>query len=390
MKHRLGLKLTILSISLLLMARMTISTALAEIARAFPHQSQADLMNMVALPSLVAIPFTVLSGFLSNRMSKKAIVLAGLVLFILGGVGPMFLTDFTLIMFSRALLGAGTGLFLPMSAGLFDDFFTGNERNFLVGMQSASVGIGNIITSLLAGVLATLSWRLSFLIYALGALVLVAVIFKLPEPPRSAAASEGKATFNGRLLLALVCSLLYAVLYFAFYGFLAFIIEGRHMGNAAAAGIGIVSMTLGSILAGAAFGFTLRKLRHFMLPIGLLLNMIGFLVMALAGTLPALLAGAFALGLGFGLVMPYACMVCMDAAGKGNGTLATGLFMTALSLGTAVSPLILELIGKLAHNHDGQFIFRLCAYAFLATTAVSIVMALRPKGKRAEVAPLGA
>ncbi|WP_005035137.1 MFS transporter [Holophaga foetida] len=376
-KNKFGLKLTILSISLLLMARMTISAALAEIGKAFPGVSQAALMNMVAIPSLVAIPFAILSGFLSTRISKKGLVLTGLAFFMVGGVGPMFLSGFNSILVCRALLGAGTGLFIPMAAGLFDDFFDGEERNSLVGVQSTFVGLGNIVTSLLAGVLATISWRFSFLMYALGAVVMLAVFLKLPEPPRVAAAKGEKATLNARLFFVLGASFLYAVIYFAFFGYLAFVIEGRHMGNAASAGAGIMFMTLGSMLSGLAFGLCLRGMKGFVLPVALLLNFLGFFTLSIAGSLPVVLGGAFVIGLGFSLTMAYACMKSMDAVGKAGSTMATGLFQTALSLGTAVSPFILQGLGKLFHNHDGQFMFRLCAFALLAAAVIALVLSFR-------------
>nr|WP_320133580.1 MFS transporter [uncultured Holophaga sp.] len=389
-KSPFALKLTILSISLLLMARMTISAALAEIAKAFPGVSQVALMNMVAIPSLVAIPFGVLSGILSRHLPKKGLVLAGLVLFIVGGVGPLFLSSFTLIMVSRALLGAGTGLFLPMAAGLFDDFFSGPERNGLVGFQSVSVGLGNIITSLLAGFLATLSWRYAFLMYALGVLVLVAVWWRLPEPPRSAPEPGQKAAVNGRLVFLLGASFLYAIIYFAFFGYLAFIIEGRHLGNAATSGIAIMCMTLGSMITGALFGQALRAFRSYLLTLALALNAVAFLLLAGASTLPMFLAGSLTLGLGFSLTMPYVCMRCMDAVGKANSTLATGLFQTALSLGTAASPFVLQMVAKACHNLNGQFMFRVCALALLAATVMAVGVALRGGRASGEPVPLPA
>ena len=156
MKRALSLKITILSISFLLMTRVTISPALAEIGKAFPSLSQETLMMMVVLPSLVGIFFGFLSSILSGFFKTKHILYTGLGTFVVGGIGPVFTDNFTMIMICRALLGAGTGLFLPFSAGLIASFFSGDERNKMIGLQSSAVGVGNIVTSLLAGILASL------------------------------------------------------------------------------------------------------------------------------------------------------------------------------------------------------------------------------------------
>lgn len=74
MKKDTGLKLALLSISFLLMTRLTISPALAEIGRAFPAVSQESLMMMVVIPSLVGIIFGLLSSLLAGFIRAKILI----------------------------------------------------------------------------------------------------------------------------------------------------------------------------------------------------------------------------------------------------------------------------------------------------------------------------
>ncbi len=187
MKKNYMLKTAILSVSFLLMLRLTISPALAEIGKAFPSIAQGTLMMMVALPSLIAIPFGLVSGLVAHLLRKKVVLYVGLAFFILGGIGPMFVSDFGAILALRCFLGAGTGLFLPLATGLIADFFSGEERNAMIGFQSTAVAVGNIATSMLAGALAVVSYKLSFLIYAFGFITLGLVALRMPEPPKPAA-----------------------------------------------------------------------------------------------------------------------------------------------------------------------------------------------------------
>ena len=161
MKGNKVLKLSILSISFLLMLRLTISPALAAIGAAV-NKDATEMQMMVVVASLFAIPFGFVSGLVAGKVKTKTILYIGLVLYLIGGLGPMLMPNFTYMIVCRAVLGAGTGLMVPYAAGLIADFFSGEEFNMMIGLQSAITAVGNIITSILAGVLADIDWRLSF------------------------------------------------------------------------------------------------------------------------------------------------------------------------------------------------------------------------------------
>lgn len=375
MKKNNGLKVAILSVSFLLMLRLTISPALAEIGKAFPDISQGMLMNMVALPSLIAIPFGFVSGILSNYLKKKNILLSGLILFLIGGIGPMFLNNMVAILFMRCILGAGTGLFLPFAAGLIADFYTGDERNAMLGFQSTAVAVGNIITSLLAGILASFNWRLAFLIYAFGVISMVLVLIKVPEPEKVIDENMDKS-INSRMVMICSAIFVYAIIYFTFFGYLAFIIDSKGFGDASASGVATMLMTLFSIFMGIIFGKLVLTIQKFILPLSLLANAIGFFILSIAPSLVIIFVGAIFVGMGFGLLMPFGTMKVTDAAPKKAATFANALFMTFVNVGTAISPTITVLIGKVFQNDDGQFIFLVCALALGVATIFTLVKSL--------------
>lgn len=385
MKKNNGLKVAILSVSFLLMLRLTISPALAEIGKAFPDVSQGMLMNMVALPSLIAIPFGFVSGILSNYLKKKNILLSGLVLFLVGGIGPMFLNNMVAILIMRCILGAGTGLFLPFAAGLIADFYSGDERNAMLGFQSTAVAAGNIITVLLAGILASFNWRLSFLIYAFGVVSMILVLTKVPEPTKVSSEGQEKS-MNKKMLMICSAIFVYAIIYFTFFGYLAFIIDSKGFGDSSSSGIASMLMTLFSIFMGIIFGKLVLSISKFILPLSLLANAIGFFVLSIAGSLGVIFVGAIFVGIGFGLLMPFGTMKVTDAAPKKAATFANALFMTFVNVGTAVSPTVTVLIGKLFKNEDGQFIFLVCAVALGIATVIALVTSLMKQQEKSQVA----
>lgn len=389
MKKNYFLKFVILSISFLMMIRLTISPALAEIGKAFPEQNQGSLMFMVTLASLVAIPFGLLSGILSSFMKKKPLVILGLVIYIIGGMGPMFANNFTFIIICRCLLGAGTGFFLPMATGLIADFFEGDERNRLLGYQSTAVALGNIVTSVLAGALATILWRYSFLIYAFAIIVLLLVIFKLPEPAKVERGPAEKKVINFRVVFICVATMIYAIIYFAYFGLLSFVVDGRGFGNAASTGIANMLMTAASLVMGLFFGLFTRIFKKFNLILGILLNVIGFGLLAFASNMAHIFIASLIIGVGFGIVLPTAVMKVTDASPKSQETFSNGLLMTFVNIGTAVSSGLLVVIGNIFGNNDGQFLYRIMAIALLIGMVISIVLAfVKPAASKDKAAEM--
>ncbi len=390
-KSTFGLKVAILSISFLLMLRMTISPALAEIGKAFPALSQETLMFMVVMPSLVAIIVGFLAGIIAHKFKTKSILYTALVLFLIGGLGPFVLHDFKLIMVCRVILGAGTGLFLPFTAGLIATFFDGHERNHMIGLQSAAVGVGNIVTSLLAGLLAAIAWNMSFLIYAFAAITLLLVIIYIPEPPKHVdVEGKGKAvSVNKGVILVCVGILLYSIVYFAFFGYLAFVIDANGLGDSKAAGLATMLMTVGALCMGLLFSKFIRRMKNYTLFLSLLLNAVGFGILAFAHSLGAVFVGSIFVGLGFGLLMPYGTMRVNEAADRSSVNFANALFMTFINVGTAAAPKILVTIGQFFNNPNGQFIFQICSIClFIAAVVfllVTIFCALRGQSPKAVV-----
>ena len=378
MKGNKILKLSILSLSFLMMLRLTISPALAVIGAAVDKDA-TEMQIMVIVASLVAIPFGFVSGILAGKVKTKTILYIGLILYLIGGIGPMFVANFGFMIACRVLLGAGTGLFLPYAAGLIADFFTGEEFNVMIGLQSAAVAVGNIITSALAGILASINWRFAFLIYGFAIITFFLVALNIPEPEKKEKKKEEGKAFNGRMLFICIAIFIYAIIYFAFFGFISYVVE-EIGGNAAQSGLASMVMTLLSLIAGIAFAKVLHILKKASLPIILLANVIGFYIISQATGFGVLVLGAAFVGIGFGLLMPYGTMRVIEAAPKSAGTFANGMYMTFVNVGTAISPMLLAIIGTIFNRKDdGQFIWFVCSILLVLGAIISIILAFTNK-----------
>lgn len=207
--------MAILSISLLtVMASAAVSPALAKIRQAFPAADITLIKLVLTLPSLLIIPFSLLSGVLAARMRKKNVLLIGLVIYFLGGIGGGFAQNITQLLIIRGLFGIGVGLIIPLSTSLIADFYEGAERTKVMGLSGSVSHMGGVIFLLLSGWLACMSWRYAFGVYALSLLTAIMLLIWLPEPVSKKPGGMVKSKLPGGVYW---CAVLGALMMVAFY-----------------------------------------------------------------------------------------------------------------------------------------------------------------------------
>ncbi|MCJ0930653.1 MFS transporter [Virgibacillus halodenitrificans] len=140
------LKPTIISISMAtVMAGAAISPALGLIAEAFPDASETMIKLILTAPSIMIIPFSFLSSYLTSKITKRTIIMIGLVIYLIGGVGAQLMSTIELLLAFRLFLGAGVGLVMPLSMSLINDYFKGSERTKMMGYNSAFSNVGVLL-----------------------------------------------------------------------------------------------------------------------------------------------------------------------------------------------------------------------------------------------------
>ena len=191
---------------------------------------------IVTIPSIMIMLFSLFSAKLVMVFRKRTIVIAGIMLYILGGAGSAVTTSFTLLIISRMILGIGVGLIMPLSNVLIADFYDGVERERMIGLGTIFINIGGVGGTLLAGLLATFNWRLAFLVYLLGVPVLILNIVGLSEPPHLQHARSEKAALPGQVIMIAIYTVLFMVAYTAVAANLSLFVAFEHLGSPGAVG----------------------------------------------------------------------------------------------------------------------------------------------------------
>ena len=361
------LKPTLLSLSLLtVMSGAAVSPALARIAAAFPDTDATSIKLILTTPAAFIIVFSLLSGRLCARFSKRGVLAAGLLIYLIGGLDGGAAASFEQLLASRAVLGVGVGLIMPLATGLIADFFGGEERARMLGFSTAASNLGGIIATLAAGILAAASWRYSFGVYGLGIPVLILVLAFLPEPERRQAETRERRTLPRAVYAWGIGAFAVMVAFYALPINLAIFLERSHIGGASTAGIAFSVVTGTGFAAGMTFArarAVARSLFPALLPA---LFSLGYLLLSRAADLPQVLLAVGLVGLGVGWAMPALFNGAIQAGGDGAGVRVMAVMTSLVFLGQFLSPLILGSLSDAFGGGSTRFTFAMLAAASAA------------------------
>ncbi len=365
------LKPTIISISMAtVMAGAAISPALGQIAKAFPDASPTMIKLILTAPSIMIIPFSFLSSFLTSKLTKRTIIMIGLAIYLIGGITPQFVSTIQLLLTLRLLLGAGVGLLMPLAMSLINDYYSGKERTQMMGYNSAFSNFGGIITMLLAGWLATFGWRIPFNVYFLGLFIFILVFLYLPKgrvqkseqqenKSKMPLAVYGYAVAMGGIMLA----------YYSIATNMALYLEQNSLGGAALAGTVVSFTTVGGMITSLLLVQIEVTFKRYVIPIMLFGMGIAFLILSLTNSVILVILSVCFVGFGQGSLFPILVIKALDLVPAYQADRAVAMTSSFTFLGQFSSPIVLDSIGTMINSDSIRF-----QYGTLATTILIIVL----------------
>ena len=373
------LKPTIISISMAtVMAGAAISPALGLIAQAFPDASETMIKLILTAPSLMIIPFSFLSSFLTSKLTKRTIILIGLLIYLFGGISPQFMSSVELLLIFRLILGAGVGLLIPLAMSLINDYYTGKERTRMMGYNSAFSNIGGILTMLLAGWLATFGWRIPFNVYFLGLIIFLLVFFFLPKgeiqkpaqherKSRMPLSVYGYAFAMGGIMLA----------YYSIATNMALYLEQNDFGGAALAGTVVSFTTVGGMITSLFLVQIELMFKKFVVPAMLFGMGIAFLTLAFTSNIALVLISVCFVGFGQGSLFPIIVLKALDCVPLHLADRTVAITSSFTFLGQFMSPIVLDSIGKIANSPSIRFQYGTLAVIILLIVSINSFYIIR-------------
>jgi MFS family permease len=139
-----------------------------------------------------------------DRGNRRLILVLGLVVWSGATAATTFVQGFYSLAFTRMLIGVGEATVFPVAMSLLADLYPGPKLTRTVSIFQASSGVGILVGSVLAGVLAAaFGWRTMFEIFGAAGMVLVLVIAFTMRPTPRIIASDAQPQEAGGLIKAI-------------------------------------------------------------------------------------------------------------------------------------------------------------------------------------------
>ncbi|QWK79539.1 MFS transporter [Ochrobactrum sp. BTU1] len=374
----------LMAATLTVMANATISPALPGLQHLFVDEPHSELLTrlLVTAPSLSIALLAPLVGLVVDRIGRRVPLLVGIILFVIAGSAGLYLPDLLTIFLSRIVLGVAVAFIMTAQTALIGDYFSGEIRSTLTGLQISARNFGGLVLILLAGLVATVSPRWVFGVYGLALLVLPLAWAAIVEPRRSLdvgrashlPGSEGKPKwallFFGLVILQSVTNMFFFIMPTQ----LPFFLDAQGYSSASMTGMTLSLLMLSGGTVALAYSRIQRTIGYAgVYAFGYAAMASGFLLLLNSGEALFILAGAALIGAGYAAVSPTFVALTLAMAPQHRRGLAGGILTSSVFAGQFISPLLSTPVIMTA-GYDGLFE---CVTVLLASMAIIVCAAIR-------------
>jgi len=324
--------------------------------------------------------FTLLFGPLSDRFGKvKVINIAAMGTAIFSMLGA---TAFNLpsLIFFRAMNGAfGAGIF-PVTMALVGESFDNENRQKALGKVMGLMFLGGATATAIGGALAYLgSWRLVYLVYGVGELVLAIVMFKILERDKPVVdklniVSAYKVPLTNYRFMRLVLTIFFV----GFSVFGTFTYSGQLIQEITGYNILIVGLILsifgiGTVIGGRIAPKLRKKLKQGFLVVAGMIGFISLFALSNYSNVSILSIGLLGFGVAFIFLQSTLIATAQEKLPKMRGT-AMSMASFNMFVGGAVGT---SLNGKIMENYGITKIFQNTSFVILVVGILAAVFIAR-------------
>lgn len=336
-------KTAVLSISLILTSSQAINGVIPQMKEALNiSQSQSELLGTA--PSISMVIFILLSSYIVKKMGMKRTIITGLILAGLGGIIPIFANSFSIVLFSRIILGMGLGMYNSLAVTYISALYTGNTRATLLGMRNSMEAIGQSVMMFLAGILLNVSWSASFGVYALAFPIALLFIFKVPEVEIDEDNETGKKEKMNPAVYALVLFAILLVMNAIATSVRFSSIAAEMRGMQFNSSNYLALMPILGIIAGFVFGFLNRYLGKITLYLGIICFIASNLFIAISdNNMTLLLLGLYLSSIPGAWCFPFVFSNLDRITTKNTINFATSLIFVGCNIGNFIAPIAMNI-----------------------------------------------
>ena len=335
--------ITIICISFTQGLQFCVSPVLGMIQEHFPEVGVSFVQMLVTVPTFLSIVVAIVSGWLVVKVSKKKmLIFAGLTAGITGFL-PFLADNFWLLFASRTLYGVALGLCIALNTAVVAEFFEGDERVSVMGIQAASVGAGMVLVTTLGGALGSIDFHYAYYTNVIGFIAMILIALCLPETGTVAVSAENKIELNKDVYKTALIGVVEMLFLITFSTNISMHLSGSLAGSATVSG-NLTGIFSGSqIVIGLLLGAVTKITKKYTLPVAMLSFSVGGLLLILfPSNYVLLMVGAVFCGFSQGMFIPTAMVEVSNAVKPTSTAMAAACMTCGNCFGQLISPTLLN------------------------------------------------
>lgn len=380
MRKTLFEKIGILSVSMIVGTAAAINGNIATIAQSFPNTPLSTVELISTMPSLALIISILLSTYIAKILGMKKTILLGTIFCACSGIVPFFVDNIYIILASRAIFGFGIGLFNSLLVTYITQLYEGEERVQMIGFHQAIGSLGGIIITFISGQLLKISWQASFLSYAVGfiSILLFGVFVKPVELPTKEKEIDTNGSSMTQLIPWIILLFITSICYMTYGIKISTLIQEGGYGSSSTGSYVIMTLCVGSILAGTLFSKTLATFKTKLLAISYSILALSMFLFSISNSSLLTLFAGFLSGLGNASIIPFILNKINNSDIK-NKPLCSSIVYVAYNLGSFLSPYGAIVISKIFPFPNTSGIFTMLSIIFVIFILITGIYSMKKK-----------
>ena len=378
-------KVSILSLSLVLITSFSISSALPAMFDYYQGYSTGQVELLVSLPSFGIMAMLLLNGVLERIFPERLQLTLGLLILSISGTAPFWYQGYYFVFATRLLFGIGVGMLNAKAISIISERYHGKTRIQMLGFRGSAEVVGASILTLAVGQLLAFGWTATFLAYAAGLVVLVLFLLFVPYGKAEAHESKQKTEEVVRLtrsmkqlifFLAIGAAVIVCTNTAITFRIPSLMIEAG-FGDAQLSSLVLSALQLIGILAGVSFSFLISAFKEKLLLVAGVTFGIGQIIIALSPSLWVVVAGSVLGGFAYSIALTTVFQLISERIPAKLLNKATSYTVLGCSFGASLTPFVLSGIGLV--TTDGRMTFIILG-AWMIVTSVLVSLLLKKEG----------
>jgi len=362
-------------------------------------------MTLMGLLLTISAPAVLLSSLLTHplekRISLKAILVGGNIIFFLSGWLCSFADSVEMMAALRVLEGFGCGFVVTSNASLIAVLFYDDEhtRNKVMGWNGSCNALFGFALSMGSGMLAVYGWQYPFYLYLVGIVITVLDIlvipsFKYDENLDGNTANEfldeqgnvPRSRITKGVVSICLQGFAFAVMTGAFFTYVSSYVVETGTGDSVLAGTILSMETIAALPVGLVLARLMRRFKFAFPLVAWILMLAGrFIMQYLSVGAWAGIAAGLVFGLGYGMFYPYMYAKAAREAAPYSETLTEACVASSYYLGSFVSVFVvswyMRLIGEFSSIAAMHFVLIACMFMVLVNIVRCVIKARKYKGR---------